>query len=203
MKKQVAAAAAALVAGAFLCSPALAQNPAGANAQKFGVAVVDINYIFKNNPLFKSKMDGMKADFEKIETSVKGRQQQIIDMQERKKLLTPGSAEFKQVDEQIVKMNANLQVEVTQQRKELVEREAKIYYETYLQVSQAISYYAERQGIGLVLRFNGEQADPANRESILRNINKAIHYQNSIDITPDIEVLLNRMASNQAGGTTR
>lgn len=118
-------------------------------------------------------------------------------------MLAPGSAEFKQLDEQIVKMNANLQVEVTQKRKELVEREAQIYYKTYEEVAGVIKWYAERQNIGLVLRFNGTRADPANRESILRNINKAIHYQNSIDITADIEVLLNQVAQRQTGAATK
>ena len=62
MKTQVMAALAALVAVAALGSPALAQNAAGANAQKYGVAVVDINYIFKNHQKFITAMDALKLD---------------------------------------------------------------------------------------------------------------------------------------------
>lgn len=198
MKTQIAAAAAALVMSAALCSAASAQNAAGANAQKFGVAVIDINYIFKNHQGFRSSMDGMKEDFTAVEAEVKSKQQQIVKAQEQQKTYTPGSAEFKQLDEQIVRMNASLQVDVTQKRKQLVEREAKIYYDTYKQVEQVINYYAERQGIGLVLRFNGEEADQNNRESILRSINKAVHFQNKIDITPDVLALVNRSAGQTA-----
>lgn len=195
MKTQVLAALTALVAVAALGAPASAQNPAGANAVKYGVAVVDINYIFKNHAKFIAAMDGMKTDFQAVETDVKGKQQQIMQAQEQQKTFTPGSPEFKQLDEQIVRMTAGLQVDVTQKRKELVDREAKIYFDTYVEVTNTIKLYAEHKGIGMVLRFNGEEADPNNRESILRAINKAVHFQNSIDITPDVLAYLNRSAA--------
>ncbi len=201
MKTQVVAAMAALVTAAAFCGQASAQNAAGANAQKFGVAVIDINYIFKNHAKFKASMDAMKSDFQQVESSVKGQQQKLAQLQEQKKQYQPGAPELNQIDEQLIKMQANLQVQVTKKRKELVEREAKIYYETYQQVDQAITYYAERQGLGIVFRFNGEDADPNNRESILRSINKAVHFQNKIDITPDVLALLNRAtAARPAAG---
>lgn len=202
MKTQVAAALAALVAAAAIPTPALSQSQESANAQKYGVAVVDINYIFKNHTKFRESMDAMKEDFKTVDGQLKASQQKIVAAQEQKKNFNPGSEEFKQLDEQIVRMNATLQVEVTQKRKELVEREAEIYYNTYVQVDQAITYYAQRQGLGLVLRFNGEPADKNNRESILRSINKTVHFQNQVDITPDVLMLLNRSqqaARPQAG----
>lgn len=198
MKTQVAAAVAALMTAVALGGVASAQHPDGANAAKFGVAVVDINYIFKNHQKFKDSMEGMKTDFQAVEAQMKQKQQSMLQLQEKKKTFKPGTPEFKQIDEQLVRANADLQVEVTGKRKELVEREAEIYFATYREVSQAIKYYAGRQNIGIVLRFNGEDADPTNRESILRNINKAVHFQNKVDITPDVLALLNRAAAQQA-----
>lgn len=198
MKTQVLAALAALSAVAVLAAPASAQNAASANVKKYGVAVVDINRIFKSHAKFVAAMDAMKADFQAVEADVKGKQQQMVRAQEQRQTFTPGSAEFKQLDEQIVRMQATLQVEVTQKRKDLVEREAKVYYDTYVEVDNAIKLYAEHTGIGLVLRFNDEDADPNNRESILRAINKAVHYQNSIDITDDLLAYLNRTATAAA-----
>lgn len=196
MKTQVAAAVAALMAIALINAPAQAQNPAGANAQKFGVAVIDINYIFKNNASFDASMKELQAEFQRVDAEVKGKQQQIVKAQEQKKSYQPGSAEYKGLDEQLIKMQAALQVEVAQKQKSLVERKAKIYYDTYVQVDRVIKYYADRQGIGLVFRFNGEGADPNNPESIMRSINKPVQYQNSVDITPDVLALLNRQNSS-------
>ena len=65
-----------------------------------------------------------------------------------------------------------------------MEREAKVYYQTYLEVVDAVNYYAKRQNIGLVLRFNGEPVDPNRREDVLREINKPVVMQDQIDITP-------------------
>ena len=59
-------------------------------------------------------------------------------------------------------------------RKDFLEREAKVYYQTYLEVVDAVKYYAKRQNIGLVLRFNGEPVDPNRRDDVLREINKPV-----------------------------
>ena len=81
---------------------------------------------------------------------------------------------------------------MTRLRKDFLEREGKVYYRTYLEVDNAVKYYAERHSIGLVFRFNGEAPDPNRREDVLRAINKPVVFQNSIDITPDVLTLLNR-----------
>ena len=197
MKFQVTAAVVALSA-VFAAGPAFAQSQASSNAKKYGVAVIDINYIFKNHQKFRDSMDAMKGNFQAVDTELKAQQQKMIAAQEQQQQFKPGTPDFKRLDEQVVKMKAGLQVEVTQKRKALVEQEAKIYFDTYIEVGKAIEYYAQRQGIGLVLRFNGDDADPLNRESILRSINKAVHFQNQIDITPDVLALLNRDGAKQA-----
>ena len=50
--------AAALSVQVLFTSFASAQNQAGANAPKFGIAVVDVGYIFKNHQRFKTTMEG-------------------------------------------------------------------------------------------------------------------------------------------------
>ena len=167
-------------------------NPAGANAGKFGVAVVDVGYIFKNHQTFKGKMEGMKTEMAGIEESLKTKREQIAKLEATKEQYELGSEEYKQIDENVAREKANFNLEMNRLRKDFLEREAKVYYETFIQVDKAVAYYAQRQNIGLVLRFNGESPDPNRREEILRAINKPIVYQNSIDITPDVLSLLNR-----------
>ncbi|TWT48631.1 OmpH family outer membrane protein [Botrimarina hoheduenensis] len=203
MKTQVLATLVALLVTVSAGQRAAAQASTSVNASKLGVAVIDINYIFNEYQKHKGEMDAMKADFRAIDTQLKTEQQKIMQAEQQKaESFKPGSPEFNQLDDQIVKMKADLQVQVTRQRKDLVEREASIYYTTYREVDQAIKYYAKNKGITLVLRFNGDEADPNNRESILRSINKAVHYQDQIDITPDVLALLNRAASQQANRGT-
>lgn len=78
-------------------------------------------------------------------------------------------------------------LEMQNNRKELVMQEAKIYRQTYREISEEITKYAAEHQIDLVLRFTGEPADSDNPESILVDINKpVVHYDRMLDITPAI-----------------
>lgn len=206
MKTQVLATLVALTVAASAGNQQVqAQSSASANATKVGVAVIDINYIFNEYKKHTSAMDSMKEEIRTLDGQLQAEKQKIIEAEKQKmELYKPGTSEFRQMDEKVVQMKADFQVKTTQMRKEVAEQEATIYYQTYREVDQAIKYYAKQQGISLVLRFNGDDADPNNRDSILRSINKTVHYQDQIDITPDVLGLLNRAAQQQAGrGTTR
>lgn len=171
---------------------AQAPNPAGANARKFGVAVVDIGYIFKNHQQFDAQMKVLKQEMEGIEQSLKTKRDAIAQKEKQRQEYNIGTDDYKKLDEELARDKANFNVEMTQLRKDFLEREANVYYRTYLEVNEAVSYYAERNEIGLVLRFNGEEPDPNRRDQILQAINKPVVSQNKIDITPDILALLNR-----------
>jgi Skp family chaperone for outer membrane proteins len=189
------ATAAALSVVGF-ASSAQAQNPAGANASKHGFAVVDISYIFKKHDRFRTTMESMKKEMESTEAELKADRDKIAQLEERRNTYNAGAAEYKQLDEELARQMAEFNLKMTRLRKSFLEREAEIYYRTYLEVNDAVKYYATQHNIGIVIRFNGEPVDPNNREGVLREINKPVVFQNQIDITPDILVLLNRDATS-------
>jgi Skp family chaperone for outer membrane proteins len=169
-----------------------ARNPAGANAPKFGIAVVDISYVFKKHDRFRATMESMKKEMENIEAELKADREKISQAEAQRNSYTVGSAEHKRADEEVARMMAEFNLKMGRLRKDFLEREAKVYYQTYVEVVEAVTYYAQRQNIGLVLRFNGEPIDPNQREGVLREINKTVVVQNQVDITPDVLALLNR-----------
>ena len=171
---------------------AQAPNPAGANAAKYGIAVVDISYIFKEHTRFRATMESMKKEMETIEAELKADREKIAQTEQERNTFNAGSAEYKKLDEEVARMMAEFKLKMTRLRKDFLEREAKVYYQTYLEVVDAVSYYAKRHNIGLVMRFNGEPVDPEPREDVLREINKPVVFQDHIDITPDVLALLNR-----------
>jgi len=185
-----AAIAAALTMVGFL--HAQSPHPLGANASKYGIAVVDISAIFKRHNRFKATMENMKKEMEAIETELKADREKVAQTEQQRNTFNAGTAEYKKLDEDVARMMAEFQLKMGRQRKEFMEREAKVYYQTYLEVVDAVNYYAKRQNIGLVLRFNGEAIDPNRRDEVLREINKPVVVQDSIDITGDVLVLLNR-----------
>ncbi|MEM8944703.1 MAG: OmpH family outer membrane protein [Planctomycetota bacterium] len=166
-----------------------------ANATRFGIAVVDVSYIFKNYSQFKAAMEGMKNDIQSAESKLKTEGESIEAMAEKAKQYQPSSAEFKQLDEEVARKKADLSIKMSRIRKDFQEREAKVYYETYLQVRNTVQYYAQQNNIGLVLRFNGDQINPNNPKAVLSGINQLVVSQNNIDITPDVLALLNRGGS--------
>ena len=189
----------AIVIGLFatLSTASAQQNTAGANAKRYGVAVVDVSYIFKNYQQFSTKMEGMKTQMETAENDLKAERDAIQAKEQKKQQFNTGSAEYKQADDEIARLKAEFTLKAQRIRKEFLEKEAKVYYQTYLEVNNAVTYFAQQNSIGLVLRFNGDQIDPNRREDVLRGINKPVVFQNNVDITPDVLTLLNRRVATQ------
>lgn len=178
-------------------------NAAGANAPKYGVAVVDVSYIFKEYQKFNAEMKQMQADMKAAETALKADRDRIQGQEEQRNKYKPGSEDFKRLDEQLARDKADFNIQAGKIRRDLLEREAKVYFQTYTEVSKAVQLYAQHNQIGLVLRFNGDTVDPSKREDVLRAINQPIVHQNAIDITPDVLALLNRSASSSAAQPAR
>ena len=176
-------------------STAVAQQTAAsasANAARFGIAVVDVNYIFKNYSQFKTAMEGIKGDIQQAEVKLKSTREGIQAKEKQATQYQQSSPEFKQLDEDLARLKADFNIKASRTRKDFQEREAKVYYQTYLQVSSTVDHYAKQNNIGLVLKFNGDKINPDRPEAILKAINKPIVSQNGIDITGQVLHLLNQ-----------
>jgi Skp family chaperone for outer membrane proteins len=173
-------------------------NAAGANAARYGIAVVDISYIFKNSASFNAQIESLKTEMKAADDGLKADRDALVQLQEKRNTLKPGSPEFKALDEQIAHQQAEFSIKQGTVRRDFLEKEAAVYFKTYTEVSNAVRYFAQQNNIGMVLRFNGDQVDPAQREDVMRAIMQPIVHQNNIDITPDVLAMLSR----GAGGAT-
>jgi len=168
-------------------APPFAQS---GNAARHGIGVVDISFIFKNYPQFTQQIETLKREMEAADGALKGDRDKIVAMEEQRNALKPGSVEFKQLDEQLAQQKAAFSIKQGTVRRDFLEREAQIYYQTYSKVSEAVATYSKQNNVGLVLRFNGDDIDASQREDVMRAIMQPIVYQNSVDITPDVLWLL-------------
>jgi Skp family chaperone for outer membrane proteins len=185
-------------------APAAGGPSPGQNAPRFGVAVVDVTYIFKNYQRFNAMMNQMKTDVEATEKAL-AEERRLINQEVEllNSKFQPGTPEFQREDDRITELKTKFNLKMTKQRKEFLDREAKIYYQAHLEVNDAVKYYALRHNLGLVLRFNGDPIDPNDRQDVLRAINNPVVFQNGIDITPDVLRDLDRSgggAAAPAGG---
>jgi Skp family chaperone for outer membrane proteins len=159
------------------------------------VAVIDVGYIFKNHARFKGKMDKMKDEVMAAENSLKAERDRINGLMEQLKGFNVGTPEFKKLEAEIAKGQGDFNVTAQLQKKDFMDREAKVYLEVYTEIEKAVAQFARQHGIAVVLRFDGDPIDGADRNQILRGITKPIvHYEAGNDITPDILKMLNGAA---------
>jgi len=188
--QRLAAVAGCLVVLSLMARGAPAQPPRGQ-----GIALLDISYIFKNHTRFKAEMEAMRADMERAQATMNKEREAIQKLNEQLKGMASGTAEYRQLEQHVATRTADLNVQAQLQRKEFLLRETKIYHTVYKEVQQVVDYYAKDNGIGLVLRFNGDPVDPDDPEGVLRYINgDVIWYGQGMDITPVILERLNGRA---------
>jgi Skp family chaperone for outer membrane proteins len=162
------------------------------------IAVIDISYVFANNNRFKQLMEGMKKDVEAFEAELKQRGAQLQKKREQLLEHRPGSPDYKRIEGEIASIQAQTHAETQLKRSDFLQREAKIYYDVYREIVQEVSYFAQRHGIDLVVRFSSENIEADNRKSVLEGVNRAIVYQNRLNITYEISERLNQAAPPQA-----
>ena len=182
-----------LLRGATICALCLCFSGV-ANATGTQLAVIDVSKIFKNHTRFKQAMESMKAEVKTFETSLQARGQQMNDLRKKMQPFAPGSPEYKKLEAEIMRVQADGQIAAAQKKKEFLEREAKIYFEVYNEVTAEVAKFAEQHGIGLVIRFNSEPIDPTNRQAVLEGVNRAVIFQKNLNIT---NAILQRLEQTQ------
>jgi len=187
-------------------APAAAQPPRSA-VPAAHVAVVDVGYIFKNHARFKAEMDRMKDQVMAAENGLKAEQERIKGLMDQLKGYNPGTPEYRKFEGEVAKAQGDFSVNAQLQKKDFMDREAKVYYGVYGEIERAVSQFARDHGIAIVHRFDGDPIDASDRNRILGSITKPmVYYDPQIDITPDVLKILNGAsvaAQPQAGQPRR
>ena len=193
---------------AFGAAQAQAQVPqqapvatqAASSAPPCLVAVCDVGYIFKNHNRFKVAMDKMKDEVMAAENTLKTERDRITGMMEQIKSYGVGTPDYKKLEAEIAKAQGDFNVTAQLQKKDFMDREAKVYLQVYTEVEKAVEAFVRQHGIAIVHRIDGDPIDGSDRNQILRGITKPIVYvEPGVDITGDVLKMLN--ASPVAAGT--
>jgi len=197
----------ATVAVALVTAPAFAQAPAAPAAAPRAAgpaahtAVIDVGYIFKNHARFKTAMDKMKDEVLAAENALKAERDRINGLMEQLKGFNVGTPEYKKLEAEVAKAQGDFNVNAQLQKKDFMDREAKVYMQVYAEIEQAVSQFARQHGIAVVHRFDGDPVDSSDRNRILGNITRSIVYHDpQFDITPEVLRMLN--ATPVAGAPT-
>ncbi len=196
-----------MILRAVLCSLVLFSSVASATAANNGpvqanqrIALVDVAKVFKAHSRFNASLEQMKKDAEMFQAMMRTEQEKLAAEAEVLKQIDPKSPEFKAKETEISKKLAELQVTQSQKGREISEKEARLYFDTYVEVTQQIGNFADRNGIGLVLRFNSDPIDSSNRQSVIEGVNREIVFQTGRDITNQVIATIN---GTQVGSNPR
>ncbi|MEX2559382.1 MAG: OmpH family outer membrane protein, partial [Pirellulales bacterium] len=130
---------------------AAAQRAAGPE-----VAIIDLGYIFKNHVRFKMMTDDLRADVDQAEADIKAAKGALEKLAQGLESYRKGSAEYKSLEEEVARRSSDLNLQIKVQKRNFVEQEAKNLYSVYQEMVERVKYYADQNGVALVLQFNGD-----------------------------------------------
>ncbi len=187
---------------AVLCSVAaiLVAGPMNVGADEgHRVAVVDVAQIFKTHPMIKAEVDKVEAELKSFEQEFNGKRDELKNAAAQLKQFKPGSPEYANAEEQVAGMESKLRLEMARKRKEIADAEAKIYFNNYNKIANVVKAIASHNKINLVLRYNSEEMDLEQGESVIRGVMKSIVYHDStLDMTPIVMQYLSQAAQQAA-----
>ena len=186
---------AALLIG-WMSAPVQAQDTGGI------VAVLDVAKVFDQNADFKAKMDQIKNQAESLKQQIQAKQEKIRTDAAQLQEYEVGSPDRNQLEAALEQRQAALRTEARQAEQDLLNREARIYYDTYKQMQTVVASIAQEYGISLVLRFESDPIDPDNRPEVIKGVNRAVVYHHKLDLT---SMVINKMQTTtaNAGGAAK
>lgn len=186
---------------ATLLVPSIVANQAHAqNKDPHRVAVIDIGYIFENNAKIKTELSNLETEMKAFDSQIGTRRDSLKTEAAKLKGLKVGSPEYTAKENELASMDTKLRLDITRARKEFAEKQAKVYYNNYSLISDVVKRIAEFNKINMVLRYNSEEMDLDNPQSVMMGVMKPIvYYDAQIDLTKPVMQYLEQMNAQVAG----
>src|SRR5262245_8153537 len=168
-----------------------AQGRAGLSAddQKLltqDVAVVDMVKVFENHKGFQKRSDALKQSTEKAREKLTANGEAGQRLKQELERQKPGSTEFARIQKELNEKAAEFQ-RVQREQQELLQKEqTEAINITYKDIVDEIQRIAEKRGLRLVLRSQGEIPDATNPQKLAESVNRQVLYQNGLDITDEV-----------------
>lgn len=208
MKKILATLTACLTMSLGLCAAHAQQAGQGAAAGRAAAAeestgphkigLIDMARVFKEYKKFEDLRDKLKAEYDAVQSGGQGKAQQMQKLQEEMKQFEQGSQEYTDREQQLVKMNAELQAFGRSAQRDLMRKESELFRDVYDDALAAVKLYAEYFNFTLVLRFDSSGFDSDDPQQVLETLNQqVVYHRNGDDITMKIIKYLNGQYESQ------
>lgn len=205
LRKQLALGCGLLLGSTVALGTIRAEQAETSRRSGYDIALIDVAYLFKHAPSIEAQTSKVKADLKRFDEELKQQRETLQRSAAQLKTLKIGTAEYARQEEQLASMEANLRLDVTRKQQQLREAEAKLYYDNYQRIVSAVRAIANHNQIKLVLRFNSQEIDGENSESVGRGVMRNVVYHDSaINMTDSVMHYLEQQsqASRAAGSGT-
>jgi Skp family chaperone for outer membrane proteins len=169
-----------------------ASRAVGQAPSRSQIVIVDVAKVFKEHVRLKQAMDILGNEVKAYDDYLREQQQVLKKLVDERQQYKPGTPQYKELDARLTRKQSDLQVEMQLKKKTFMEREAKQFYITYTEVTEAVAKFSDANGIRLVLRFNSTPMVRDDRASVLQGVNNDVVYQRDLDITNIIIAELNK-----------
>ncbi len=155
---------------------AFAQNGGQARPPKpvTATAVVDLDHIFDNHPTFQTQKEALKAEYQRTMEEFEARKKKFAqEVEALNSTLKEDSPEMKSKAEKLLAEESKLRFESMNKEKEFGERQAKLIFQTYTEVTKYVEFAATHYQYDLVVRYSRKQMssmDPKKPNSVMMSI---------------------------------
>ena len=182
----------------FTVAAVVAFSVSIASAQEAGrVAILDVAKVFKENKAFDRKVNEIKELADQLKKQITAEQDRIKTAVMKLREMDPGP-ERNQLEANLEQQHTALRTKTRQNEAELLNREAKVYFDTYREMQAVVEAVAQANKISLVLRFDSESIDPNNRNEVIKGVNRAVVFHRKLDLTEFISNELNERTATTA-----
>ena len=135
--------------------------------------------MFKGNASFTAKVEAIKAEADQLKGQITAEQERIKGEVVKLRGMEAGPKR-NQMEADLEQQHTHLRTTTRQAESELLNREARVYFDTYREMQAVVEAIAQANGLSLVLRFDSESIDPNNRNEVIKGVNRAVVFHLSL-----------------------
>ena len=140
-------------------------------------AVIDMEYVFKNYKKFEDELNSLRSQVAEAEKQMQAELQGLQGLKQQFSALKADSPEYIKKEQELASKAADLEASRQVLKRDFARKEAALYREIYLEVTDAVQRYATYYKYNLVLRHSrSEVADVGNPQMAMRSMNRQVIY---------------------------
>jgi hypothetical protein len=154
--------------------------------------------VFESHPLFLTQLEVLKQEIRQFEEDQNRQREALAAKFQVLRGQDPGTEAYRQGEAEIANQTANLDVQKKLRAKEFAQKEAKIYFDIYTDVSVQVANYCQHHGITTVIHYNSRPMDLENPATIMERMGSNVVYAR-----PDWEITaaIKQLCGSQAPAT--